>query len=377
MKDSNSAINSATKSDFPSNACGRDKKTTCTRVASKAVKNGLKEAVPSKKEFVAYATEKNYQCYGFNPSELFDKLEGNHWKNPEGKSYKTWKGALRGWFAVYKEKAEIEKRRQKALSKRKARQEKQKAKWQARINAWLEAHKGFFYAFTDGSCVYNGAKGPGGSAYVILDNDGKLIKEAKVGKPSTTSNRMEMLAIISAINCLPEHSKVLVYSDSKYAINIFKGRWTAKLNTDLLAKYNEVAKRMDKIELCWVKGHNGNKWNEYVDKLATGETAKILKAQNDFRYTSQESFGNELEEMGFKKANSLDSRITTYIKCGGQIFDRDNSRTEVSIDYYGAKIVYELNEERKLRKLISWHDANHSAKHAFEEMFNQKYLTVR
>lgn len=133
-----------------------------------------------------------------------------------------------------------------------------------------------FDAWTDGSCNNLSPYGEGGSAYVVL-KDGVLIHEAKYGRIGTSSNRMELLAIISAVNWIPANSSVTIYSDSKYAINVLSGRWKAKVNTDLVRLYDTVASRLLEVRFVWVKGHSGLEWNEYVDELASSETERVAK----------------------------------------------------------------------------------------------------
>lgn len=74
-----------------------------------------------------------------------------------------------------------------------------------------------YEAYTDGSCDNISPYGEGGSAYIIL-KDGVIIKESKKGFVGTTNNRMEMLAIISAVKSVPKGATLTVYTDSQYCI---------------------------------------------------------------------------------------------------------------------------------------------------------------
>lgn len=145
-----------------------------------------------------------------------------------------------------------------------------------------------FEAWTDGSCNNLSPYGEGGSAYVVL-KDGIPIHEAKYGRIGTSNNRMELLAIISAVNWIPAKSSVTIYSDSKYAINVLSGKWKAKTNMDLVRLYDTVASRLSEIKFIWVKGHSGIEWNEYVDNLASSETERIAKEYNIPIYTVKNS----------------------------------------------------------------------------------------
>ena len=124
----------------------------------------------------------------------------------------------------------------------------------------------YYEAYTDGSCN-NATNRKGGAAYIIL-KDNKIIKEANKHFAGTTSNRMEMLAIISAINSIPEMSAITIHSDSKYAINIFSGINHPSANTDLVGLFYKCSKNKI-VRFNWVKGHAGNVGNEYVDRLAS------------------------------------------------------------------------------------------------------------
>lgn len=145
-----------------------------------------------------------------------------------------------------------------------------------------------FDAWTDGSCNNLSPYGEGSSAYVVL-KDGVLIHEAKYGRIGTSNNRMELLAIISAVNWIPANSSVTIYSDSRYAINVFSGKWKAKTNTDLVRLYDTVASRLSEIRFEWVKGHSGIEWNEYVDELASSETLRIAQEYHIPVYTARNS----------------------------------------------------------------------------------------
>lgn len=123
-----------------------------------------------------------------------------------------------------------------------------------------------FEAYTDGSADYKSRIG--GAGYVLLRN-GDITVERNHSFFDTTNNRMELLAIISAVNAAPDNSDIVVYSDSQYAIGALSGRQKkTKKNEDLIAKFKPIANKKGRIEFVWVKGHAGNEWNEYVDNLA-------------------------------------------------------------------------------------------------------------
>ncbi len=127
--------------------------------------------------------------------------------------------------------------------------------------------------FTDGAS--SGNPGPGG--YGAILRSGKHYKELSEGFRKTTNNRMELLAVIKALEALKSPNQdVLLYSDSKYVIDAIEKRWVhgwlqkgfaGKKNKDLWLRYLEVSK-LHKIKFIWVRGHNGHPENERCDQLA-------------------------------------------------------------------------------------------------------------
>ncbi len=137
-----------------------------------------------------------------------------------------------------------------------------------------------FVIYTDGGARPN--PGPGGWAAVVLDAKGN-VEEISGGAPSTTNNRMELQAAISALANLSGPSAVELYTDSQYlrqGITSWLGRWRAQgwrrrdggsvKNVDLWRRL-EGLNRRHRVNWRWVKGHAGNEWNERVDALASEE----------------------------------------------------------------------------------------------------------
>ena len=131
--------------------------------------------------------------------------------------------------------------------------------------------------FTDGAC--KGNPGPGG--WGALLRMGSHEKELSGSDPDTTNNRMEMTAVLQALNALIEPCRVLLHTDSRYVIDGMtkwihgwqKRGWINASkqpvrNADLWHDLIEAAKRHD-IEWIWVRGHSGHPENERVDRLAS------------------------------------------------------------------------------------------------------------
>jgi ribonuclease HI len=133
--------------------------------------------------------------------------------------------------------------------------------------------------YTDGSALGN--PGPGG--YGIVMRFGEKKKEISEGYRNTTNNRMELLAVIVALQSMKTTKyPIHLYSDSKYVIDAITKGWLNnwvkknfkdKKNVDLWKRYLEVSKPFQ-INFHWVKGHAGNPDNERCDQLA------VEKAQN-------------------------------------------------------------------------------------------------
>lgn len=129
--------------------------------------------------------------------------------------------------------------------------------------------------FTDGSS--RGNPGPGGYGIVMRVRGTNYEKTFSQGFRLTTNNRMELLAVIVALEKLqtPKH-EVHIYSDSKYVVDAVNKGWlqswvrkgfAGKKNSDLWMRYLEASKRQY-IAFHWIKGHNEHPENERCDAMA-------------------------------------------------------------------------------------------------------------
>jgi ribonuclease HI len=139
--------------------------------------------------------------------------------------------------------------------------------------------------FADGAC--SGNPGPGGYA-AILRSD-KKEREISGSDEHTTNNRMEMMAVISALEALKLPCKVRVTTDSTYIVKgmsewikgWIRNGWRNSqkkevLNRDLWERMLAASKPHE-VEWVWIKGHNGHAENERCDELARNEIDECRK----------------------------------------------------------------------------------------------------
>ncbi len=138
--------------------------------------------------------------------------------------------------------------------------------------------------FTDGAC--SGNPGPGGWGAILRYKE--HVKELSGGAPQTTNNRMELTAVIEALEALNEPCEVVITSDSRYVIDAIKKGWARSwqkkgwrksdgkpaLNADL---WERLLMLLDihKASFIWVRGHEGHPENERCDEIAVAATQKF------------------------------------------------------------------------------------------------------
>ncbi|WP_313374904.1 ribonuclease HI [Chishuiella sp.] len=136
-------------------------------------------------------------------------------------------------------------------------------------------------AYTDGSSLGN--PGPGGFGCILLETEKKIKKEISQGFRLTTNNRMELLAVITALETLKfTNTEITIVTDSKYVVDSVEKRWVfgwqkkgfkGKKNPDLWQRFLEVYK-IHNVKFQWIKGHAGHHWNEMADQLAVAAANK-------------------------------------------------------------------------------------------------------
>ena len=149
--------------------------------------------------------------------------------------------------------------------------------------------------YTDGSCIGN--PGPGGWAAVITGlGDGRT--EIKGCDWHTTSGHMETTAVLGSLKTVamlatkPESLDITIYTDAQYVANHIETRNIEDFtmsdrykNSDLWAEIFRLIPIFRSVKAEWVRGHAGQKDNEYVDKLARAEARKCASEVEVRRFT--------------------------------------------------------------------------------------------
>ncbi len=149
------------------------------------------------------------------------------------------------------------------------------------------ANRPHIVVYTDGAC--SGNPGPGGWGAILMS--GTHRKEIKGGEEHTTNNRMELMAVISALESMKYHSDVELWTDSQYVKNGItawihswkRNGWKTAdkkpvKNAELWQQL-DAARARHKIEWKWVKGHAGHPENERADELARAAIAELRAAK--------------------------------------------------------------------------------------------------
>ena len=119
--------------------------------------------------------------------------------------------------------------------------------------------------YTDGA--YSSSRNQGGLGIVFIKDNKVIAKFSKTYK-NTTNNRMELMAVIIALQSIKDENEITIYSDSMYVIGTATQGWKRKKNLDLWEKYDAVIDSFKTITFKHVKGHSTNMFNNLCDEMA-------------------------------------------------------------------------------------------------------------
>ena len=128
--------------------------------------------------------------------------------------------------------------------------------------------------YTDGSALNNGSPDSGcGWACKLIYKGREKVKSG--GDKGKTNNVMEMTAVLQAMRAITNKSiPVEVFSDSKYVVETLNGNYQIRKNAELWQELMTEKNKFADIRFVWVKGHDKNKHNNDVDRVANMEAKK-------------------------------------------------------------------------------------------------------
>lgn len=120
--------------------------------------------------------------------------------------------------------------------------------------------------YTDGA--YSSSRKKGGCAFIILNDNNEIVAEYSKYFYKCTSNQMEMMACIIALESISEPSEILIYSDSMYVVGTYTLNWRRKANQHIWQRFDKAIAKHKKVDFKHVKGHESNEYNNRCDELA-------------------------------------------------------------------------------------------------------------
>ena len=160
--------------------------------------------------------------------------------------------------------------------------------------------------YTDGGCN-NTTNKIGAYANVIIQDD-KIIAQNTQAFENTTNNVMEMRALLSALQYLVKNhlnnEQIEIFADSQYVINGLtqwvngwkKSNWknNTVANKLLWIQLDNFYNKFSNIHFTWVKGHNGNQYNELCDSMCTSSMKKLQLDKTPQSYVEEKDMENTL-----------------------------------------------------------------------------------
>ena len=179
-----------------------------------------------------------------------------------------------------------------------------------------------YLVYADGSCLGN--PGPGGWGVVVRDPDGH-VTELNGHAPSTTNNRMELMAAIEGLRATERGAVVILRSDSQYVVNSMTLHWKRNKNQDLWELLDAETKSR-RVSFEWVRGHGDDPTNNRADELALSganrkliaDGASMLRSENRARRTTTISSWKQSSSILLKRGES----IRECAGCGAKFVSR-------------------------------------------------------
>lgn len=119
--------------------------------------------------------------------------------------------------------------------------------------------------YTDGA--YSSSRNQGGIGFVIYKSDAEIFSYGKTYK-NTTSQRMELLACIVALESVIKSSEIRIISDSQYLVKSMNDGWKRNVNLDLWERLDKAVGKHVSVQFEWVKGHADCPGNQKADYLS-------------------------------------------------------------------------------------------------------------
>ena len=233
-----------------------------------------------------------------------------------------------------------------------------------------------FTIYTDGSCLGN--PGFGGWAAVIIDNQTNERTEIFGGEKNTTNNRMELKAVISALKNISVGESAELFTDSAYVKNALTKGWLENwksnnwktsnkksvLNQDMWLELDKLVSTR-KINFNWVRGHNGNFFNERCDQLANTAAQKIKNNEN-FSSETNENFVESHETLPTSKlkiAKKLQMKkyraeLKLFVAEGLRLCEAALNSAEIEFGFYTNEFLKSARAENlisELKKITEMH----------------------
>jgi ribonuclease HI len=137
----------------------------------------------------------------------------------------------------------------------------------------------------------------GSWAFVMINTSTKTVIESAEAVHDTTISRMELMAVINVLRKIPSNASAKIYSDSQYVVfsaNKWMKKWKRNnwtkdgeepiKHVDLFMELDFLLSLSPKVEINWVRGHNGDIGNEYVDKIANRTSSAMKEGKPHVHY---------------------------------------------------------------------------------------------